>query len=160
MIFHYQNPFGCTMALKSAQPLTKVTSREVKAASSSDWPYQAFSGLCRDCLNFTNCINEFKQFNILWAVNFDMSFLCDFSPPSSYCRLLPNVFRSQNNSDKRKQICDTYLLLVLNVNSWHFTAFQKIIICASSYLQWSINIICSKWNKLALHYTIPLSHTV
>jgi hypothetical protein len=77
--------------------------------------------------------------------------LWDISLPSSYWPLLPDVFKSQNNSDKKKQSCDTYLLLVLNVQSWHSTEFHKIIFCASSYLQWSINIICSEWNKLALH---------
>ena len=70
--------------------------------------------------------------------------------------LFPNVFRNQNDSDNRKQICVAYLLLVLHVQSWHSRELQKIIFYSSSYLKWKINIICSEWKKLALHYIIPL----
>jgi hypothetical protein len=85
---------------------------------------------------------------------------CSFPRQFSCIRFRITLGSYREYSDNRKQTCDTYLLLVLNVHSWHSTEFQKIIICSSSYLQWSINTICSKWKKLALHYTIPLSHTV
>jgi hypothetical protein len=84
--------------------------------------------------------------------------LCEFSPLFSYWLLLPKVFRSQNNSDNRK-----HLIFVTRVKCalLTFNGIPENNFCSSSYLKWSINIICSKWKKkgTALHYTV-IAHSV
>jgi hypothetical protein len=117
-----------------------------------------YSGLCRDCLTLLVKSINFK--NIIFVRSKFCLALCYeiFLHPLLTCCYFRTASEAKILQIKGSKVV-TLSCYSCQIELLSSTEVQKVIFCASIYMQRSINIICSEWENWYFIINIPLSHT-